>query len=243
MTRSELMTVMTSGMASVSGSIMAAYLAFGIEARHILTAVVMTAPGSIMLAKLMEPEKESPATMGRTELHIPKTDVNVVDAASRGTSEGLALMLNVIAMLVSFIALVALANGLFGWIHGFASWFPQSLQTLLGWLCRPLAWALGVPWHDAPAVGALIGERAVLNEFIAFAHLKPQIPTLDPRSVAIASFALTGFANIASVGIQIGGIGALAPERKHDLARLGFRAMIAATMANQLSAAIAGIML
>ncbi|HWO87593.1 MAG TPA: nucleoside transporter C-terminal domain-containing protein, partial [Gemmatimonadales bacterium] len=243
MTRSELMTVMTSGMASVSGSIMAAYIAFGIEPRHILTAVVMTAPGSIMLAKLMEPEDGQPETAGTTELHIEKVDVNVVDAAARGTSEGLQLMLNVIAMLVSFIALVALVNGLFGWLHGLASWFPSSLQVLLGWICRPLAWALGVNWTDASTVGSLIGTRAVLNEFIAFADLGNLAGQLDPRSVAIASFALTGFANVSSVGIQIGGIGALAPGRKHDLARLGFRAMLAATMANLLSAAIAGMML
>lgn len=243
MTRSELMTVMTSGMASVSGSIMAAYIAFGIEPRHILTAVVMTAPGSIMLAKLMEPEDGQPETLGTTRLHIEKTDVNVVDAAARGTSEGLQLMLNVIAMLVSFIALVALVNGLFGWIHARADWFPASLQVLLGWLCRPLAWALGVSWADAGTVGSLIGTRAVLNEFIAFAELGQLRTSLDPRSVAIASFALTGFANISSVGIQIGGIGALAPGRKHDLARLGFRAMFAATSANLLSAAIAGILL
>jgi CNT family concentrative nucleoside transporter len=243
MTRSELMTVMTSGMASVSGSIMAAYIAFGIEPRHILTAVVMTAPGSIMLAKLMEPEDGQPETMGRTELHIEKTDVNLVDAASRGTSDGLALFLNVIAMLVSFIALVALVNGVFGWAHGLAGWFPENLQTLLGWICRPVAWALGVHWDDAGMVGGLIGTRAVLNEFIAFADLGRIRDALDPRSVAIASFALTGFANISSVGIQLGGIGALAPARKHDLARLGFRAMIAATMANMLSAAIAGLLL
>jgi CNT family concentrative nucleoside transporter len=243
MTRSELMTVMTSGMASVSGSIMAAYIAFGIEPRHILTAVVMTAPGSIMLAKLMEPEDGQPETMGRTQLHIEKADVNVVDAAARGTSDGLALFLNVIAMLVSFIALVALVNGLFGWVHGTAGWFPQNLQTLLGWVCRPVAWALGVHWDDAGVVGSLIGTRTVLNEFIAFADLGRLKDALDPRSVAIASFALTGFANISSVGIQLGGIGALAPGRKHDLARLGFRAMLAATMANMLSAAIAGLLL
>jgi CNT family concentrative nucleoside transporter len=243
MTRSELMTVMTSGMASVSGSIMAAYIAFGVDPRHILTAVVMTAPGAIMLAKMMEPETETPETLGRTALQIEKRDVNVVDAAARGTSEGLALMLNVIAMLVSFIALVALLNGGFGWVHGRLAWFPQNLETLLGWVCRPVAWALGVSWGDAVQVGALIGERAVLNEFIAFADLGRIRDSLDPRSVAIASFALTGFANISSVGIQLGGIGALAPSRKGDLARLGFRAMLAATMANMLSAAIAGMLL
>jgi CNT family concentrative nucleoside transporter len=237
------MTVMTAGMAHVSGSIMAAYIAFGIEARHLLTAVIMTAPGTIMMAKLLEPETETPETMGEVKLDIPKTDVNVVDAASRGTGEGLHLMLNVIAMLISFIAIVALLNGLFGWVHGFAAWFPASLQVVLGWIGRPIAWAMGVSWHDSGAVGALLGTRAVLNEFIAFADLGAMRAALDPRSFTIASFALCGFANISSVGIQIGGIGALAPERKHDLARLGFRAMLAGTLANFMSATIAGILL
>ena len=149
MTRSELMTVMTSGMAHISGSIMAAYIAFGIEARHLLTAVIMTAPGTIMMAKLFEPETETPETYGNVKLDIPKTDVNLVDAAARGTSEGLQLMLNVIAMLVSFIALVALLNGGFGAIHGCVGWFPANLQTVLGWIFRPIAWVMGVPWHDS----------------------------------------------------------------------------------------------
>ncbi len=243
LTRSELMTVMTAGMAHVSGSIMAAYIAFGVEARHLLTAVIMTAPGTIMMAKLLEPETEEPETRGNVHISIPKTDVNVVDAAGRGTSEGLHLMLNVIAMLVSFIALVALVNGLFGWIHSFAGWFPANLQTVLGWVGKPVAWAIGVPWQDTTAIGGLIGERAVLNEFIAFADLGQMRAQLDPRSFTIASFALAGFANISSVGIQIGGIGALAPERRHDLARLGFRAMLAGTMANLMSATIAGLLL
>lgn len=243
MTRSELMTVMTAGMAHVSGSIMAAYIAFGIEARHLLTAVIMTAPGTIMMAKILEPETEVPETLGGVKVDIPRTDVNVLDAAARGTSEGLHLMLNVIAMLISFIALIALVNGLFGWIHGFASWFPPTLQTVLGWIFRPIAWVMGVPWHDSGAVGALLGERMVINEFIAYAHLGPMKGTLDPVSFTIATFALCGFANLSSVGIQIGGIGALAPDRKHDLARLGFRAMIAGTLANFLSATLAGILL
>lgn len=243
MTRSELMTVMTSGMAHVSGSIMAAYIAFGIEARFLLTAVIMTAPGTIMMAKLFEPETEVPETFGRVELHIPKTDVNVVDAAARGTTEGLNLMLNVIAMLISFIALIALVNGLFGAIHSYAGWFPNDIQTVLGWVCRPVAWAMGVPWKDSETIGSLLGTRAVLNEFIAYSQLGPLKATLDPRSFTIASFALAGFANFSSVGIQIGGIGALAPDRKGDLARLGFRAMLAGTLANFLSATIAGILL
>jgi CNT family concentrative nucleoside transporter len=237
------MTVMTSGMAHISGSIMAAYIAFGIEARHLLTAVIMTAPGTILMAKLMEPETETPETYGNVRLEIPKTDVNLVDAAARGTGEGLHLMLNVMAMLVSFIALVALLNGGFGAIHGWLPWFPPDLQTVLGWIFRPVAFLMGVPWHDSGTIGGLLGTRMVLNEFIAYAQLGPMRDALDPRSFIIASFALAGFANFSSVGIQLGGIGALAPNRKGDLARLGFRAMIAGTLANFLSATIAGILL
>ena len=243
MTRSELMTVMTSGMAHISGSIMVAYIAFGIEARHLLTAVIMTAPGTVMMAKLFEPETEVPETYGKVKLDLPKTDVNLLDAAARGTGEGLTLMLNVIAMLVAFVALVALVNGGFGAIHGYAAWFPPNLQTVLGWIFQPIAWVMGVPWHDSGAIGSLLGTRMVLNEFIAFAQLGPMKDSLDPRSFTIASFALAGFANFSSIGIQLGGIGALVPERKHDLARLGFRAMLAGTLANFLSASIAGILL
>ncbi len=243
MTRSELMTVMTAGMAHVSGSIMAAYIAMGIEARHLLTAVIMTAPGTIMMAKIIEPETETPQTLGGVRVEIPRTDVNIVDAAARGTTDGLHLMLNVIAMLVSFIALVALVNGAFGWTHGHVAWFPENIQTVLGWIFRPIAFAMGVPWHDSGTIGSLLGERMVLNEFIAFKDLADLKAHLDPLSFTIATFALCGFANISSVGIQIGGIGALVPDRKHDLARLGFRAMIAGTLANFLSATLAGMLL
>ena len=243
MTRSELMTVMTAGMAHISGSLMAAYIAFGVEARHLLTAVIMTAPGTIMMAKLLEPETGTPETFGNVKLDMPKQDVNVVAAATRGTGEGLHLMLNVIAMLVSFVALVALFNGMMKGIHGFMPWFPENMQTVLGWVLRPVAWLLGVSWKDSGVIGGLLGTRAVLNEFFAYAQLGPLKETLDPRSFTIASFALAGFANISSVGIQIGGIGALAPERRADLAKLGFRAMLAGTLANFISAAIAGILL
>jgi len=243
MTRSELMTVMTAGMAHVSGSIMAAYIAFGIEARHLLTAVIMTAPGTIMMAKILEPETEVPETLGGVRVEIPRTDVNVVDAAARGTSEGLHLMLNVIAMLISFIALIALINGVLGFAHQYVSLIPENLQTILGWLFYPVAWVMGVPGHDTNTIAGLLGTRMVLNEFIAYAQLGPLKATLDPVSFTIATFALCGFANVSSVGIQIGGIGALAPDRKHDLARLGFRAMLAGTLANFLSATLAGMLL
>ncbi|HEX9486840.1 MAG TPA: NupC/NupG family nucleoside CNT transporter [Gemmatimonadales bacterium] len=243
MTQSELMTVMTAGMAHVSGSIMAAYIAYGIEARHLLTAVIMTAPGTIMMAKIIEPETGTPETRGGVKVEIPRTDVNVVAAAARGTSEGLNLMLNVIAMLISFIALIYLVNGAFGWVHGRAAWFPADIQTVLGWVLGPIAWVMGVPWHDSGTIGGLLGTRMVLNELVAYVQLGQMKAALDPLSFTIATFALCGFANISSVGIQIGGIGALVPDRKADLARLGFRAMIAGTLANFLSATLAGILL
>ncbi|HEV8455193.1 MAG TPA: nucleoside transporter C-terminal domain-containing protein, partial [Gemmatimonadales bacterium] len=179
----------------------------------------------------------------KVKLDMPKQDVNLLDAAARGTSEGLNLMLNVIAMLVSFVALVALLNGGFAAVHRYAEWFPANLQTVLGWIFQPIAWLMGVPGRDSGTIGSLLGTRMVLNEFIAYAQLGPLKAQLDPRSFTIASFALAGFANFSSVGIQLGGIGALVPERKRDLARLGIRAMLAGTLANFLSATIAGILL
>jgi concentrative nucleoside transporter, CNT family len=243
MTQSELMTVMTSGMAHISGGIMAAYIAFGIEPKHLLTAVIMTAPGTLMMSKLFVPETETPETMGTVKLEMQKTDVNVIDAAGRGTGEGLHLAMNVIAMLISFIALIALLNAMMGGIGGWFGHPEFSLQMVLGWVFAPIAWSLGVPWRDAGTIGNLLGTRMVLNEFIAFAQLGPMKAQLDPRSFTVATFALCGFANFSSIGIQIGGIGALVPERRHDLARLGLRAMLAGTLANFVSACIAALLL
>ena len=236
MTQSELMTVMTSGMAHISGGIMAAYIAFGIEPAHLLTAVIMTAPGTLMMAKIFVPETDVPATLGTVRLAIEKTDVNVIDAAGRGTAEGLHLALNVGAMLISFVALIALVNAILGSVG-------LTLQQILGWLFAPVAWSLGVPWRDAATIGNLLGTRMVLNEFIAFSQLGPMKGTLDPRSFTIATFARCGFANFSSIGIQIGGIGALAPTRRGDLARLGLRAMFAGTLANFVTAIIVGFLL
>jgi CNT family concentrative nucleoside transporter len=243
MTESELMTVMTSGMAHISGGIMAAYVAFGIEPKHLLTAVIMTAPGTLMLSKMFVPETGKPETLGTVKLDMKKTDVNVIDAAGRGTGEGLHLAMNVIAMLISFVALIALTNALMGWAGGWIGIPDLSLQKVFGWVFAPVAWSLGVAWRDAGVVGNLLGTRMVLNEFIAFAQLGPMKDSLDPRSFTVATFALCGFANFASIGIQIGGIGALVPERRHDLARLGLRAMLAGTLANFVSACIAAMLL
>jgi len=245
MTQSELMTVMTSGMAHISGGIMAAYILFGIEAKHLLTAVIMTAPGTLMMAKMFVPETETPKTMGSVKLKVESTDVNVIDAAGRGTGEGLHLALNVGAMLISFLALVALLNFLLGLVA-----LPDvfgggtlSLARIFGWVFAPIAWAMGVPWRDAPTIGNLLGTRMALNEFVAYSQLGPMKASLDPRSFTIATFALCGFANFSSIGIQIGGIGALAPNRRHDLAKLGLRAMLAGTLANFMTATIAGFLL
>ena len=244
MTRSELMTVMTAGMAHISGGIMAAYvLVAKVDVIHLLTAVIMTAPGAIMMAKIMVPETEVPTTGPDVEVVVPKQDVNVIDAAGRGAIEGLHLSLNVAGMLIAFIALVALVNGMFGYAHSFASWFPESLGTLLGWMFSPIAWAMGVAWKDALIVGNLLGTRMVLNEFVAFVDLGKYVNTLDHRSFVITTYALCGFANFSSIAIQIGGIGSLAPTRRGDLARLGMRAMIAGTLANFLTATIVGILL
>jgi len=241
LTKSELMCVMTSGMAHVSGGIMAAYIAFGIEAKHLLTAVIMTAPGTLLMAKMLVPETEHALTAGRVEMPEMEKESNVLGAISRGTIDGLHLALNVGAMLVTFLALLALVNAMMGWGHNHVAWFPESLQRIFGWIFAPIAWLIGIPWRDCAQIGNLLGTRMVINELVAFQQLGTIKNVLDPRSFTIATFALCGFANFSSIGIQIGGIGALAPERRGDLARFGIRAMLAGTMANLMSASIVGM--
>ena len=246
-TRSELMVIMTSGMAHVSGGIMAMYISQGVEARHLLSAVIMTSPGTILIAKMLVPETEVPATEGKVV--IPKDelhkDENLIGAIARGTIDGGKLAMNVAIMLISFLALVALLDSLLLWTHGLAymHWVPGSLGQILGYLFAPVAWLIGVPWHDCLAIGNLLGTRMALNEVIAYIALGAEKATLAPRSFTIATFALCGFANLGSIGMQIGGIGALVPERRNELAKLGVRAMLAGTMANLISASIAGMFL
>ena len=248
LTQSELMVVMTAGMAHVSGSIMAAYIATGVAPEHLLAAVIMTAPGTLTVAKMLVPETEGPATASGAEMPREERASNVLEAAAKGTGDGLQLALNVAAMLISFLAIIFLINTVLGgthnWLvaHGFA-WFPASLEKIFGVCFAPIAWIIGVPWHDCGAIGNLLGVRMVGNELIAFGMLGPQRAMLDPRSFTIATFALCGFANFSSIGIQIGGLGALAPSRRGDLARLGFKAMIAGTVANLMSACIVGVLL
>lgn len=259
-TESELLTIMTAGMATVSGAIMVAYhQVAGVDIVHLLTASIMVAPGSIVLSKMLIPETGSPKTGSNVDIKVPSLDVNVIDAAARGAGEGVMLGINVAAMLVAFIALVALINSLFGWTQGsfaglaggatdgtwawLAAHVPTSLQQLFGWLFRPVALLIGVPAADAGAIGNLLGTRLVLNEFIAFVDLGKIAKEIDPKSFTIATYALCGFANFSSIAIQVGGIGALAPGRRHDLARLGLRTVLAATLANFMTACIAGMLL
>jgi CNT family concentrative nucleoside transporter len=251
-TQSELMTIMTSGMAHVSGGIMAAYILFGIHAQDLLSAVIMTAPGTILVAKMLVPETEVPITLGTDKM--PKTEEhkeeNLVGSIARGTIDGGNLAWNVAIMLISFLAIVGLINAIMLgisndlWAHGHIH-FPHSLGNALGALCSPIAWMIGVPWQDAKTVGNLIGTRAVLNEFIAYTQLGAlaKAHAISARTLSIATFALCGFANIGSVGMQIGGIGALIPHRRNDLARLGMRALLAGTMANLMSASIVSMLL
>ncbi len=244
LTESELFTIMVSGMAHVSGAVMAAYVAIaGVSISHLLTAVIMTAPATIMLAKLFVPETGEPLTAGTIRVEVEQPGVNIVDAAARGAGDGLHLALNIAGMLIAFLALIAMVNGGFGWVHAHVGWFPASLQQVLALVFAPIAWLLGVEWKDCATVGNLLGTRMVLNEFVAFVDLGKVKAALDPRSFVIATFALCGFANLSSIAIQIGGIGGLAPSRKSDLAKLGFKAMLVGTLANFMSACIAGILL
>jgi concentrative nucleoside transporter, CNT family len=252
LTRSEMMTIMTSGMAHISGAVMAAYIAFGIEAKHLLAAVIMTAPGTLLISKMLVPETESPVTAGRVEMTDEEMgeykSENLLGAVAKGTTDGLYLTLNVAAMLISFLALIALADGIMGSVHnGIArlgwSGFPSSFEQIFGVLFAPVAWVIGIPGHDVSAIGSLLGTRMILNEFVAFSRLAEIRASLDPRSYTIATYALCGFANLGNIGIEIGGIGSLATNKRGELARLGIRAMLAGTMANLMSASIAGMLL
>lgn len=244
MTRSELMTIMTSGMATISGALMVAYVQIGgASAKNLVTAVVMTAPACIMLAKIFEPETGTPVTLGRIPRQSTAGDRNVIEAASRGATEGLNIALQVGALVLTFVALIAIANGCMAGLKGVIGWqwLPGSVQGVIGPLLAPVAWLLGVPWQDAPTIGNLLGTRMVLNEFISYAELGTISDSLQPRSFLIANYALCGFANLGSIGIMIGALGAILPGRRAELASLGVRAMVAATLSNFMTAAIAGL--
>lgn len=245
MTKSELLTVMTGGMATVAGGVMAGYVSMGVEAGHLIAASIMSAPASLIIAKIMVPETETPVTKGKVNVHLDEIDANVIDAAARGTSEGLKLALNVGAMLLSFIAIVALINALIGWLGSLIGIDYLSLEWILGRLFAPLAYVMGVPLNDAIEAGNLLGQKIVINEFFAYANLAELIKTntLNDRTVVILTYALCGFANFSSIGIQVGGIGSLAPERRSDIAKLGIRALIGGSLAAFMTATIAGILI
>jgi CNT family concentrative nucleoside transporter len=241
MTKSELMALMTGGMATVAGGVLAAYVGMGIDAGHLLAASVMSAPAALVCAKLLVPEVLDPATRGEVKLDLPKTTANLIDAAATGAGDGLKLALNVGAMLLAFIALIALVNGALGWMGGLVGYPQFSLELVTGYLFSPVAFIMGVPWEDAFNVGTLLGKKLIINEFVAYLDLQQMVPNLQERSVIIATYALCGFANFSSIAIQVGGIGTIAPERRQDLALLGIRSLIGGTLACLMTACIAGL--
>ncbi len=260
MTKSELLASMAGSMACVSGGVLAVYIGLGIKASYLLTASIMAAPGALVIAKIIYPEKEISKTKGEVKLEILKTNVNLIDAASHGASDGLRIGLNVVAMLIAFIALISLIDASLGFISGelafhgihlhkigFASDIIK-LKDIFALIFSPIAFILGVPHPDINTVGRLMGEKLAINEFVAFSDLSKIIShntteVLSKRAELIASFALCGFANFSSVAIQVGGIGEIAPSRRQDIARLGLKALLCGTMASYLSAAIAGLLI
>jgi CNT family concentrative nucleoside transporter len=250
MTRSELNTVMVGGFATVAGGVLAAYVGmlrghFPDIAGHLLAGSVMNAPAGLYLSKILRPETESPVTQGSLKMEVQKPGANIIEAAAGGAGQGMQLALNVGAMLMAFVALVALTNFLLNWVGGFVGQEGLTLQLLLGQVLRPIAWVIGVPWNETAYVGGLVGIKVVLNEFVAYARFAGDLGggvLLSPRSTVILTYALLGFANFSSIAIQIGGIGGLAPERRSEIAGLGLRAMIAGNLAAFTSAAIAGML-
>ncbi len=256
MTESELLTMMIAGMATIAGAVLAAYVAMlgGNDeaqqlfyARHLLAASVMAAPATIVIAKILRPEIAESLTKGSVALHVEKTAGNPIEAAANGAAVGVKLALNVGGMLLAFLGLIAMINWPLNWL---GEWTgieavigqPLSLTSILGYILSPLAWVIGVPWEEAKIVGGLIGEKAIATEFVAYTHLNQIKDTLSPQAVLISTYALCGFANFASIAIQIGGIGGLAPERRGDIARLGLRALLGGTLATMMTATIAGVL-
>lgn len=253
MTHSEIMTIMVCGMAHIAGGVAAVYAAMGIAAGypdmpgHLLTASVLNCPAALMIAKILLPETQQSETAASMPATVPRTTANSIDAICRGAGDGFHLALNVIAMLIAFIAMIALADYVFAWpqIHLLRLAHPATLETFFGWINAPFAWLMGVPAHNAVAVGQILGERIVLNEFVGYLDLTSHAKqlALDPRSFAIATYALCGFANFSSIAIQVGGIGSLAPERRSEMARVGLRAMVGGLLAAYMTASLAGLLL
>ncbi len=246
MTLSELNAVMVGGFATIAGGVLAAFVAMGIDAGHLITASVISAPAALLIAKVMQPETETPKTLGTVELAVEKKSVNAVEAAATGASDGVKLALNIAAMLIAFVALVAMGNAIVGWFGGFFGFSGDSawsLEKAFGLVFAPLAFLMGIPWSECRMAGEIIGTKTVVNEFVAFASLSTRLDNFSDRTVTILTYALAGFANFSSIGIQLGGIGAMAPERRSDLARLGIRAMIGGTLAAFMTACVAGLLI
>ncbi|MEG5043692.1 NupC/NupG family nucleoside CNT transporter [Microcoleus sp. B4-C1] len=245
MTLSELHAVMTGGFATIAGGVMAAYISFGVPAQHLISASVMSAPAALAISKLLYPETEKSLTAGEVEVKVEQVYANAVDAAASGASDGLKLAANVAAMLIAFLGLLAFFNALLGWFGGLISLPQLSLELIFAYLMAPVAWLMGVPWADCAEVGIVLGKKTILNEFIAYLDLMELVKqqAISERSQIISTYALCGFSNIGSIGIQIGGIGAMAPQRQGDLARLGVRAMIAGSVACFMTACIAGMLI
>lgn len=245
MTLSELHAVMTGGFATIAGGVLAAYVSFGVPAEHLIAASVMSAPAALAISKLMFPETEESVTSGEVKMTVEQSSENAVDAISSGALDGLRLALNVGAMIIAFLGLLAAFNALLGWLGSLVGIADLSLELILSYLLAPVAWLMGVPWVDCGQVGILLGKKTILNEFIAYLDLQPLIEeeTISERAIVIATYALCGFANIGSIGIQIGGIGGIAPDRRGDLAKLAVRAMIGGTIACFMTASIAGMLI
>jgi len=252
MTQSELMAIMTGGMATLSGGIMAAYVGLLKDAvpdiaGHLLAASIMAAPAGLVMAKIIVPETEESETKGVVKMQLEITDANVIDAAANGSTVGMQLAINVTACLVAFMAILAMANFMLGYGAGFAGVEGLTFEKVFGWIFTPLAWVMGVPSNEVQQVASWMGQKTILNEFVAYlnmaTYLNANPGVMSERSVAMASYALCGFANILSIAIQIGGIGAMAPERRHDLAKLGLYALLASSLAGFLSATVAGLLL
>lgn len=245
MTKSELMALMTGGMATVAGGVLAAYVGMGVDAGHLLAASVMSAPAALICAKLLVPETEESQTQGVVKVNLPKTNANFIDAAASGAAEGLTLALNVGAMLLAFIALIAMLNGMLGWFGSLIGLEQLSFEFLIGYVFAPFAFLMGVPWDDCLQVGVMLGKKTVVNEFVAYMDLQVAIESgaISQRAITITTYALCGFANFSSIAIQLGGIGGLAPNRRHDLARLGIKSLIGGTLACFMTACIAGLLI
>ena len=250
MTMSELNVVMVGGFATIAGGVLAAYVGFGIDAGHLLTASVISAPAALLIAKILQPETEESKTVGSVEMEPASGSVNILEAAAEGTASGLSLALNVGAMLIVFVAFVAMGNAFLGWVGGYAAdwlgitWAKDlSMELLLGYAMAPFAWLMGIPWKECVRAGGILGTRTVVNEFLAYIQLSSAKSEFSLRTNMILTYALCGFANFSSIGIQLGGIGGIAPERRSDLAKLGLRAMIGGTLAAFMTACVAGFLL